>query len=100
MNNKAINPTSINNIFYRVFRDLTLTTNQAVGAEAFSCARSSPGLSRLQRDKDLVVSSGAEQPTLTSHIKTVASHGADSSPQNTFDYLGIRDVTPKKRLEE
>lgn len=100
MNNNDINPTIISNIFYNTFRKLTLTTNQMVGAEQLlSCARSSPGLSRLQRDKDLVVGPGVEQPTLISHQLSVASHGSTSSPQDTFNYIGIRDVTPKRKTE-
>lgn len=100
MNNNHINPEVISNIFYRTFRNLTFTTSQLAGAETFSnfCARSSPGLSRLQRDKDLVVSPGGEQPTLTSH-QSVAPHDANcsGSPQDIYSYLEIDDVSAERK---
>jgi len=99
MNNNNINPQIISKISYDTFSKLTLTTSREAGADTLSiCARSSPGLSRLQRDKDLVVSPGVEQPTLNSHQRA-ASHDATSSLQDIYSYLEIDDVTAKRKEE-
>ena len=101
MNQQHLCVETINNLFFETFKQLTLTASQSVRADKLLfCVCSSRGLSRLQRDKDFVVRLGVDSISST-NSPLEASHGVSFQPQDfSFEEsLGIRDITPKRRLE-